>query len=161
MADLSDLEVDLTIQARHRQHHRRPEVPGHAGGVAKNKTFLGKHKQGYHGVVSRLMPTADRSKGAIPVRVKVRVPREEEGVYLKPDMGVMVSFKKVDDDSCGRNRAGPRVHKYFRRGSEQIDVLNDLTSTSSGRVPRPDGSVRLRQDDAPESDSRAGSAERG
>ncbi len=40
----------------------------------------------YEGVVSRLMPIADRAKGAIPVRVKVFVPREEEGVYLKPEM---------------------------------------------------------------------------
>jgi len=64
---------------------------------AKNKTFLGKHKQGYHGVVSRLMPTADRSKGAIPVRVKVRVPREERGRLPQAGHGVMVSFKKVDE----------------------------------------------------------------
>jgi hypothetical protein len=40
------------------------------------------------------MPTADRSKGAIPVRVKVKVPTEEEGVYLKPEMGAIVSFLK-------------------------------------------------------------------
>ena len=46
----------------------------------------------YKGVVSRLMPTADRAKGAIPVRVKVQVPRDEEGVYLKPEMGAVVSF---------------------------------------------------------------------
>jgi hypothetical protein len=46
----------------------------------------------YSGVVSRLMPIADRAKGAIPVRVKLTVPAEEEGVYLKPEMGVVVSF---------------------------------------------------------------------
>jgi hypothetical protein len=38
------------------------------------------------------MPTADRGKGAIPVRVKVTVPAEEEGIYLKPDMGALVTF---------------------------------------------------------------------
>ena len=38
------------------------------------------------------MPTADRAKGAIPVRVKVTVPADEEGVYLKPEMGAIVSF---------------------------------------------------------------------
>jgi len=46
----------------------------------------------YDGTVSRLMPIADRAKGAIPVRVKIRIPREEEGVYLKPEMGAIVSF---------------------------------------------------------------------
>jgi multidrug efflux pump subunit AcrA (membrane-fusion protein) len=48
----------------------------------------------YEGVVSRLMPIADRNKAAIPVRVKVTVPQEEEGIYLKPDMTAMVSFLK-------------------------------------------------------------------
>lgn len=96
MADLSDLEVVLDIQERDidnvvvgQQCLVMPEA------FARNKIFLSKHAQGYEGKVSRLMPTADRSKGAIPVRVKVQVAREEEGVYLKPDMGVIVSFKKA------------------------------------------------------------------
>jgi hypothetical protein len=49
----------------------------------------------YDGVVSRLMPIADRAKGAVPVRVKLTVPASEEGVYLKPEMGAVVSFLKV------------------------------------------------------------------
>jgi HlyD family secretion protein len=86
MADLSDLEVDLTIQERD---------------VAK--VFKGQRcklrpeafpERIYDGYVSRLMPIADRAKGAVPVRVKVTVPQEEEGVYLKPEMGVIVSFFK-------------------------------------------------------------------
>ena len=40
------------------------------------------------------MPIADRNKAAIPVRVKVTVPQEEEGVYFKPDMTAIVSFLK-------------------------------------------------------------------
>jgi multidrug resistance efflux pump len=86
MADLSDLEVDLTIQERDvakvfkdQRCKVRPEA------------FP---ERIYEGYVSRLMPIADRAKGAIPVRVKVAVPREEEGVYLKPEMGVIVSFFK-------------------------------------------------------------------
>ena len=86
MADLSDLEVDMTIQERDiavvKQGQRcrvRPEAFS---------------KRTYEGVVSRLMPIADRAKGAIPVRVKLLVPKEEEGVYLKPEMGVIVSFLK-------------------------------------------------------------------
>ena len=39
---------------------------------------------------------ADRAKGAVPVRVRVIIPKEEEGVYLKPDMGALVSFKKAE-----------------------------------------------------------------
>ncbi len=84
MANLADLEVDLTIQERDIAH-----------------VFVGQFCQVhtdaypdriYDGFVSRLMPTADRAKGAIPVRVKLRVPSEEEGVYLKPEMGAIVSF---------------------------------------------------------------------
>ncbi len=86
MADLSDLEVELKILER--------EI---------SKVFKGQKckvradaypDRVYEGYVSRLMPTADRGKAAIPVRVKVKVPTEEEGVYLKPDMGVLVSFLK-------------------------------------------------------------------
>ena len=88
MADLSDLEVDLTIQER--------DI---------SKVFQGQKckvraeafpDRVYEGYVSRLMPIADRAKGAIPVRVKVKVPAEEEGVYLKPEMGALVSFLKKD-----------------------------------------------------------------
>lgn len=84
IADLSDLEVELKVQDRD-----------------LSKVFKGQKcrvrsdaypDRVYDGVVSRLMPIADRSQGAVPVRVKVRVPTEEEGVYLKPEMGAVVSF---------------------------------------------------------------------
>jgi multidrug resistance efflux pump len=97
MADLADLEVDLTIQERDiakvskgQRCRIRPEAfPDRV----------------YDGHVSRLMPIADRAKGAIPVRVKIEsvlLPKEEagrplkqeEGVYLKPEMGAIVSFLK-------------------------------------------------------------------
>jgi hypothetical protein len=38
------------------------------------------------------MPIADRAKGAVPVRVKVTVPAQEQGQYLKPEMSAIVSF---------------------------------------------------------------------
>jgi HlyD family secretion protein len=91
MADLSDLEVDLNIQERD---------------VAK--VFRGQNcrirpdafpERTYEGSVSRLMPIADRAKGAVPVRVKVRVPKDEEGVYLKPEMSAVVSFLKKETAS--------------------------------------------------------------
>lgn len=85
MADLSDLEVDMNIQER--------DI---------SKVFVGQKcdvraeaypNRVYKGFVSRLMPIADRAKGAIPVRVKVSVPFEEQGQYLKPDMGAIVAFR--------------------------------------------------------------------
>jgi hypothetical protein len=62
-----------------------------------DKRFLAKHPQGYIGYVSRLMPTADRAKGAVPVRVRIpaeQIPQAEAGKYLRPDMGALVSFKR-------------------------------------------------------------------
>jgi multidrug resistance efflux pump len=97
MADLSDLEVDLPIQERDISNvteGQRCIIMPEA--FQKNKAFLEKHPEGYKGYVSRLMPIADRAKGAIPVRVKLdkgEIPTQEQGVYLKPDMGVIVSFK--------------------------------------------------------------------
>jgi multidrug resistance efflux pump len=87
MADLSDLEVELSIQER--------DVAGvFKGQQCRVVAEAFRDRRPYPGVVSRLMPTADRAKGAIPVRVKLRVPREEEGLFLKPDMSVIVSFLK-------------------------------------------------------------------
>jgi HlyD family secretion protein len=86
MADLSDLEVDLTIQER--------DVSRVFKGQKCKVRAEAYPDRVYSGVVSRLMPIADRSKGAIPVRVKLTVPREEEGVYLKPEMGAIVTFYK-------------------------------------------------------------------
>lgn len=90
MADLSDLEVDLSIQERDvsrvfkgQRCRIRPEAYP---------------ERIYEGYVSRLMPIADRGKGAIPVRVKLIVPKdEEEGKYLKPEMGAVVSFLKKEE----------------------------------------------------------------
>jgi multidrug resistance efflux pump len=87
LADLSDLEIELDIQERDvskvvkdQRCKIRPEAfPDRV----------------YEGRVSRLMPIANRSKGAVPVRVKVTVPHDEEGVYLKPEMGAVVSFLKT------------------------------------------------------------------
>jgi len=84
MADLSDLEVDLTIQERDISKVSKDQKCEIRAEAFPDRV--------YHGYVSRLMPMADRAKGAIPVRVKIRVPSEEEGVYLKPEMGALVSF---------------------------------------------------------------------
>ena len=86
LADLSDLEVELTIEER--------DISKVAPGQKCKIRTDAYPDRIYEGVVSRLMPIADRNKAAIPVRVKVAVPREEEGIYLKPDMTAMVSFLK-------------------------------------------------------------------
>jgi HlyD family secretion protein len=96
MADLSDLEIDVAVQER--------DVAGIYKGQKGNimpdayqhdEEFLKRHPKGYEGVVSRLMPTADKNNGSIHVRVKVlNLPSDEVGVYLKPDMGANVLFKK-------------------------------------------------------------------
>jgi multidrug resistance efflux pump len=86
MADLSDLEGDLVIQ-------ERDVAKVYKGQRCKIRSEAFPDRV-YEGTVSRLMPIADRAKGAIPVRVKVMVPQEEEGIYLKPEMGIIVSFLK-------------------------------------------------------------------
>ncbi len=93
MADLTQLEVDLSIQERdfarlspRMECNIMPEV------YRNSKPFLARNPKGYTGYISRVMPQADRGKGAIPVRVKIDVPPEEQGTFLKPDMKVEVTF---------------------------------------------------------------------
>ena len=103
MADLSDLEVDLTIQERDISRIFKDQQCKVRAEAYPDRV--------YDGYVSRLMPTADRAKGAIPVRVKVKVPADEEGVYLKPEMGALVSFlkkQKTESDNSGSTNAKAR-----------------------------------------------------
>jgi HlyD family secretion protein len=86
LANLADLEVELLIQERDISKVFK-------GQVCKIRAEAYPERE-YKGYVSRLMPIADRAKGAIPVRVKISIPAEEEGVYLKPEMGAVVSFLK-------------------------------------------------------------------
>lgn len=84
MADLSDMEVDLSVPERD------------IGKVFKGQKCKVRAEafptRAYDGYVSRLMPTADRAKGAVPVRVKIIIPAAEEGQYLRPEMGAVVTF---------------------------------------------------------------------
>jgi HlyD family secretion protein len=84
MADLTDLEVDLEVQEREIKH-----VFVNQDCVVTPEAFPKRH---YLARVDRIMPVANRSKAIIPIRVKVRVARSEEGKFLKPDMGVNVSL---------------------------------------------------------------------
>jgi HlyD family secretion protein len=89
MADLSDMEVDMSIEER--------DVARVFKGQKCRVRPDAYPERVYDGVVSRLMPTADRAKSAIPVRVKLKVKKDEEGVYLKPDMSAVVSFLKKSE----------------------------------------------------------------
>ena len=86
MADLSKLEIEVSVQERdlHLVHDGQDcQVWAEA---FPNHKYTGR---------ARLMPIADRGKGAVWVRVEVLdIPAAEEGVYLKPDMGAMVIFWK-------------------------------------------------------------------
>jgi multidrug resistance efflux pump len=92
MADLGELEVDLSIPERdvgrlidfkikNPQHPQKCQVRADA---FPDKPFVG--------YLSRIMPQADRAKGAVPVRVKIIIPPEMVGVYLRPEMGAGVTF---------------------------------------------------------------------
>ena len=98
MADLNNLEVELDIQERDiskvRENQLCQVLPE---AWQADPGFLSTHPKGYVGFVSRIMPQANRSKGAIPVRVKIMVPPGEQGRYLKPEMGAMVTFF---NDTC-------------------------------------------------------------
>jgi multidrug resistance efflux pump len=84
LADLSDQEIDLSISE-----------------LDIAKVFKGQYckiraeaypDRPYEGHVSRIMPTADRAKASVSVRVKIAIPKAEAGQYLRPDMGARVTF---------------------------------------------------------------------
>jgi multidrug resistance efflux pump len=105
MANLRNLEIDLSIQER--------DVAGVKYGQSclvmpeayqNDAAFLASHPKGYRGKVSRLMPMADRAKGAVPVRVLILdIPESEEGKYLRPEMGALVSFLKAPESKPEQN----------------------------------------------------------
>ena len=100
MADLSDLEVDLAIAER--DIHRIFQGQ-------KCELFAEAYPDRiYPGYVSRLMPTADQGKGAVPVRVKVlmrdargnfTLADDAEGKFLRPNMGAIVRFLNLSHDT--------------------------------------------------------------
>jgi multidrug resistance efflux pump len=91
MADLNDLEMDMSIQ-------ERDIAKIHVGQKCRIRPEAFP-KRLYDGKVSRLMPIADQSKGTITVRVKVDLKQDETpGKYLKPQMSGTVWFLKTSDD---------------------------------------------------------------
>lgn len=92
IADLRKLEVDLEVNERDIARVRLDQACR-----VKSDAYPARVYEGY---VERMMPTANRAKSIVPVRIKV-VPRDDEkqGQFLKPEMGVTVTFlnRTVDE----------------------------------------------------------------
>jgi multidrug resistance efflux pump len=101
MANLYKMEVDLSIAERDiSKVFKHQECRIHAEAFP-NRLYMG--------YVSRIMPTGDRSKGAVPVRVIISfpavddkgnaLPLEKQGEYLRPEMGAIVTFmnRKIEN----------------------------------------------------------------
>jgi multidrug efflux pump subunit AcrA (membrane-fusion protein) len=97
IADLTDLEVDLEVEERNIRKVSQGQECLVRADAHPDRKYLGR--------VDRIMPTANRSRGIIPVRVKVRVPRSEEGVFLKPEMAAVVWFydRKLETQPTNEN----------------------------------------------------------
>ncbi len=126
MADLSKLEVELSIQEREISKVKKGQRCR-----VQPEAYMDRY---YDGVVSRLMPIADRAKGAVPVRVRLKVPADEEGMYLRPEMGAIVKFYAdlVDEE------IPPALNKFADHDSLPKSGLpaSDLpTSAQQNEIP--------------------------
>jgi HlyD family secretion protein len=105
IADLRELEVDLEISER--------DISKVEVGMTCKVRPAAHADRVYDGYVDRMMPIANRARGIIPVRVKVVLPPEEEqGKYLKPEMGVDVTFY---------NTVSPIWKKLMSANSKEVD----------------------------------------
>jgi HlyD family secretion protein len=95
MANLHEMEVDLSISERDISKIFTAQECRIRAEAYPNRTYLGR--------VSRIMPMGDRSKGAVPVRVKIlsfrsldakgkELPEDRQGEFLRPEMGAVVTF---------------------------------------------------------------------
>jgi HlyD family secretion protein len=94
LADLHDLEVDLSIAERDIS-----KIFADQDCRVRAEAFPNRI---YPGFVSRIMPMGDRAKSSVPVRVKIlfpavdangkALPKDEQGQFLRPEMGAIVTF---------------------------------------------------------------------
>jgi multidrug resistance efflux pump len=83
MADLSDLEAEIEV--------REDQIKDVKVGMRCEIVPTADLNRVYQGRVDRIMPIADDTKNIIKVRVKVRLPANEEaGSFLKPKMSTTV-----------------------------------------------------------------------
>lgn len=94
MANLYEMEVDLAIAERD-----IAKVFQDQDCRIRAEAFPDRY---YAGHVSRIMPMADRGKSSVPVRVLIKfpaldakgqpLPMEQQGEFLRPEMGAIVTF---------------------------------------------------------------------
>ena len=94
MADLHNLEVDLSIAERDISRLYADQDCRIRAEAFPERIYKGR--------VSRIMPTGDRSKSSVAVRVKIdfpafqgkneALPKDEQGQFLRPEMGAIVTF---------------------------------------------------------------------
>lgn len=123
IADLSKLEVELSVQER--------DISRVFKGQKCRVRAEAYPKRVYEGIVSRLMPIADRAKGALPVRVRLTVPAEEEGMYLKPEMGAIVTFYNAAE-------ADRPADLPLTTGPKPVETRATSAPKSSEKSDRPD-----------------------
>jgi multidrug resistance efflux pump len=82
MADLTQLEVELAVPER--------DVRRIARGQKCEVRLEAYPDTVYKGHVSRLLPVADRAKGAVPVRVRIEVSRDD--AKLRPELSAVVTI---------------------------------------------------------------------
>jgi hypothetical protein len=113
MADLRDLEVELSIQER-----EIPRIDEGQDCLVRPETYPDKT---FKGIVSRKMPTADRSKGAIPVRVKVLdIPSNNQDQFLVPDGGAIVTFLATPAEKRRQNLKKLRETAAFVQAPDKL-----------------------------------------
>jgi RND family efflux transporter MFP subunit len=82
IADLTRMEVDVAVPDRDIRKLFKVQKCKVRLDASPDKT--------YTGVVSRVLPVADRAKGTISVRVRIEVPKGD--TQVRPEMGAIVSF---------------------------------------------------------------------
>jgi multidrug efflux pump subunit AcrA (membrane-fusion protein) len=82
LADLRALEVELWVQER--------DLAKIARGQPCQVRLEAFPQTTYPGRVARLLPVADRSRGAVGVRVRLEVPEKDE--LLRPEMAALVTI---------------------------------------------------------------------
>jgi multidrug resistance efflux pump len=102
IADLRKLEVDLEVNERDIAKVRLNQACRVKADAYPDRP--------YEAYVERVMPVANRAKSVVPVRIKV-IPRldETQGQYLKPEMGVTVTFLNRTVDAAYKKEMGKRM----------------------------------------------------
>ncbi|HYV39482.1 MAG TPA: efflux RND transporter periplasmic adaptor subunit [Gemmataceae bacterium] len=95
MADLAELEVDLAIPERDVERVIKFRLEKRYAQLCQVRADAFPKKV-FEGYVSRIMPTADQSKAAVPVRVKIVIKPEEAGLFLRPQMNAAVTFLNAE-----------------------------------------------------------------